>query len=141
MGLAMISLSQTLGLKNGFQLQLKIGINSGLVTAGVVGFHKPQFSLIGDTVNTASRMCSTLESPNSLQISSEYYELLENLTGLEFESNTIEAKGKGTMHTYIASETKALVATENPKNELSHLKTFLQHSSVQRMNTDVESKK
>jgi len=26
--------------------------------AGVIGFHKPQFSLIGDTVNTTSRICS-----------------------------------------------------------------------------------
>ena len=42
-------------------LKLKIGINRGRIIAGVIGYHKPQFSLIGDTVNTTSRLCSTGE--------------------------------------------------------------------------------
>ena len=40
---------------------LKIGIHYGRVIAGVIGYHKPQFSLIGDTVNTSSRVCSHCE--------------------------------------------------------------------------------
>lgn len=42
-------------------LSIKIGIHYGRVIAGVIGHHKPQFSLIGDTVNTTSRVCSTGE--------------------------------------------------------------------------------
>lgn len=38
--------------------QLKIGIHKGSAIAGVIGYHKPQFSLIGDTVNTTSRVTS-----------------------------------------------------------------------------------
>lgn len=48
----------TYGLE-GKPIKIKIGINYGRVIAGVIGFHKPQFSLIGDTVNTTSRVCST----------------------------------------------------------------------------------
>ena len=40
-------------------MQLKIGIHRGEVIAGIIGSHKPQFSLIGDTVNVTSRVCST----------------------------------------------------------------------------------
>ena len=44
------------------KIQIKIGIHYGRVLAGVIGFHKPQFSLIGDTVNTTSRLCSNADS-------------------------------------------------------------------------------
>ena len=43
----------------GEKIKIKIGVHIGKVIAGVIGYHKPQFSLIGDTVNTTSRVCST----------------------------------------------------------------------------------
>lgn len=45
-------------LKNGKHLEVKIGIHTGPVISGVVGETKPQFSLIGDTVNKTSRVCT-----------------------------------------------------------------------------------
>lgn len=41
--------------KNGKKLVLKIGVHKGQCVFGILGYHKPQFSLIGDTVNTTSR--------------------------------------------------------------------------------------
>ena len=46
-------------LPNNKQLVLKIGVHHGNCMMGVIGFHKPQFSLIGDTVNFTSRHCTT----------------------------------------------------------------------------------
>ena len=99
LALAIINDSKSFILHDGSKIQFKIGVNSGPVTAGVVGYHKPQFSLVGDTVNTASRMASTLKETDSVQISEETFNLLKNTSGLEFTNKQIEAKGKGIMNT------------------------------------------
>lgn len=91
-------------LKNENYLQVKIGINSGTVVAGVVGQHKPQFSLVGDTVNTASRMCSTLKNYNSIQISESTYDLVKEFPEYKFDPREVEAKGKGNIKTFIVTE-------------------------------------
>jgi class 3 adenylate cyclase len=59
--------------QEGNPLIIKIGIHIGRVIAGVIGHHKPQFSLIGDTVNTTSRLCSTGKE-GFLTISQEAYD-------------------------------------------------------------------
>lgn len=118
-------------LKNRKYLQVKIGINTGPVTAGVVGYHKPQFSLVGDTVNTASRMCSTLEGNNKIQLSKSSYELITDQKGLYFTSSTIEAKGKGKMHTYIVNEGTRSTSDE-AWLDYSHISSIPQHYSSTR---------
>ena len=101
MSLEVLRELEKIKLKDNSSLLLKIGINSGPVTAGVVGYHKPQFSLVGDTVNTASRMASTLTEYNTIQISLSTYDLLEDLSGLTFSNRSPEVKGKGIMQTKI----------------------------------------
>ncbi len=79
-------------------LQFRIGINSGLTVAGVIGRTKFHYDIWGDAVNTASRMESHGE-PGKIQITQATYDLIKD----EFECESrgaIDVKGKGKMNTW-----------------------------------------
>lgn len=81
-------------------IAIRIGLNSGPITAGVLGDLNPHWCIVGDTVNTASRMEST-SKPMKIHISESTYDLAKkankfNMTG----PDVLQVKGKGTMATY-----------------------------------------
>jgi guanylate cyclase len=80
-------------------LDLRIGIDTGPVVAGVIGRRKFIYDLWGDTVNTASRMESHGKR-GQIQIT----ERVASALGQDFmvqPRGTIEVKGKGPMRTYL----------------------------------------
>ncbi|CAD8118499.1 unnamed protein product [Paramecium sonneborni] len=95
----------------------KIGIHYGRAISGVIGFHKPQFSLIGDTVNTTSRVCSTGQE-DKITLSEKAFEQLNN-DKIEFDVRYVEMKGLGLRPTYVYIQK---LNNKNPimKNDISN---------------------
>ncbi len=83
----------------GVELQLRIGMASGPVTAGVIGRHKFTYDLWGDTVNMASRMESH-GLAGRIQTTEATYRRLRDRYRFE-ERGEIEVKGKGRLRTYL----------------------------------------
>jgi len=102
----------------GGKFEIRIGINSGALVAGIVGVKKFAYDIWGDTVNTASRMESSGES-GKINISETTYELVKDHFHC-ISRGKIEAKHKGMVDMYFVerkqedmSEMKVLT-TLNP---------------------------
>ncbi|CBN57299.1 MULTISPECIES: adenylate/guanylate cyclase domain-containing protein [Kamptonema] len=78
--------------------QIRIGIHTGPVVAGVIGTKKFTYDLWGDTVNVAFRMESQ-GLPGYIQVTAAIYDRLKDEYVFE-ERGTITVKGKGEMITY-----------------------------------------
>ncbi len=90
--------------RNGKKIEVRVGINSGPLVAGVIGQTKFHYDLWGDTVNTASRMESHGKA-GRVQIAQNTYELIKG----DFECErrgTIQVKGKGEMETWFVLNRK-----------------------------------
>ena len=91
-------------LRRGYDCNIRIGINTGPVIAGVIGTKKFIYDLWGDTVNIASRMESH-GIAGEIQVSAATYDRLKHCYSFE-SRGLVEIKGKGKMETYLLSRSK-----------------------------------
>ena len=88
--------------KNEIPFELRIGIHTGPVVAGIVGVKKFAYDIWGDTVNLAARMEQNSEA-GKINISGSTYELVKDKFNCVHRGK-IEAKNKGEIDMYFVSE-------------------------------------
>gem|GEM_PF-2888000 len=81
--------------------EIRMGIHSGSVVAGIVGVKKFAYDIWGDTVNIAARMEQNSE-PGKINISQTTYELVRDKFDCAYRGE-IDAKGKGMLKMYFVS--------------------------------------
>ncbi|MFN0275485.1 MAG: adenylate/guanylate cyclase domain-containing protein, partial [Chitinophagales bacterium] len=82
--------------------EIRIGIHTGPVVAGIVGVKKFAYDIWGDTVNIASRMESS-GVPGKINISGSTYNLVKGKYNCVYRGK-IEAKNKGEIDMYFVEE-------------------------------------
>ena len=83
---------------------VRIGVNTGSIVAGVVGTKKFAYDIWGDSVNVASRM-ETKSLPGKINVSEKTYELIKDVYDCEYRGE-IEVKNKGMMKMYFVNGVK-----------------------------------
>jgi class 3 adenylate cyclase len=102
LALEMQSAAKKFFVAEGLPLDLRIGIHSGMLVAGVLGNTKPTFDVWGDTVNVAARLESATD-PGTILVSQATWEM----THLQFKYDakvTREFRGVGVVQTYQISQ-------------------------------------
>lgn len=94
---------------------IRIGINSGPVVAGVVGTKKFAYDIWGDTVNIASRMQTASES-GMINIAQNTYALIKDQYDCTFRGE-LEVKNKGMMKMYYVKGKKEQQSSINPSKK------------------------
>jgi|HubBroStandDraft_6_1064221.scaffolds.fasta_scaffold71643_2 adenylate cyclase len=103
MGIGMLHAVREFNARAGEAIEIRVGIHSGPVVAGVIGKRKFVYDMWGDTVNTASRM-ESFGIPGAIQVSDDCRRLLDGKFQLT-RRGMIDVKGKGMMETWLLGVT------------------------------------
>ena len=96
--------NQSLNSSNGkTRFEIRIGVNTGPVVAGVVGTKKFAYDIWGDTVNIASRM-ETNSVPGRINISEQTYNIVKEKFDCEYRGE-LDVKNRGQMKMYFVNGT------------------------------------
>jgi len=99
------------------QFDIRIGMNTGPIVAGVVGTKKFAYDIWGDSVNVASRMESK-SLPGKINISESTYDLIKDVYHCEYRGE-IDVKNKGMMKMYFVNSVKDKEFLKMMESELS----------------------
>ncbi len=97
-GIALLAYLEERNKTSALKWNIRAGIHSGAVVGGVIGRHKPQFDVWGDTVNIASRLESASET-GKINISAYTYDLVRAQIPCAYRGR-IDVKGKGEIDMY-----------------------------------------
>ncbi len=100
---------------NIMNFEIRIGMNTGPVVAGVVGVKKFAYDIWGDTVNVAARM-ETMSKPGRINISETTYEAVRDVFVCE-QRGEIYVKNRGMMHMYFVSGPAEIQQTVNSESD------------------------
>lgn len=103
------------------QYEIRIGINTGPLVAGIIGIKKFTYDIWGDTVNLASRL-ETAGQVNKINISENTYTIIKDHYDCEFRGK-IEVKGKGQTSMYFV---------HGPKNNKTNFEK-VEHEMLQKL--------
>lgn len=101
MALRLLEEVQFLGRHHGWPCQLRVGVATGPVVAGVIGMRKFSYDLWGDTVNTASRMQSHA-APGEIRVTEATFQRLADRFAFD-GPHMLSVKGKGLLPTYVVA--------------------------------------
>uniref|UniRef100_A0A1A9VZY0 adenylate cyclase n=1 Tax=Glossina brevipalpis TaxID=37001 RepID=A0A1A9VZY0_9MUSC len=109
---------------------LKMGVNHGPITAGVIGARKPHYDIWGNTVNVASRMESTGKA-GCIQVTEETCNILQEFGYTFLQRGLVSVKGKGQLMTYY-------LQGKSGKDEHTDDLTKINSTSVEATTVEVE---